>query len=311
MRQQSDEKHCVYRVVARLLAYLDLLTFGWLFFFFEKKGKVKKNERKEVQSRLFFIIFFFKQPHSERRRERRPHRTAPTPMVQTRRRSAASALEPAVAAAAAAADEDEGVAAAATRVPATKHKRTVAAVGGDDGGDDDVGKKINGARLVTHLGFTLDERWIDSDTVEYTVHRTRRDALMSSSTAPLLLSLVSVALVAMAVTMAAGDDDDANIIVTAADASSSSPDGVVEESEGTLRSSSPSSWRWVSAEASLLAAAAIAAWLALRAVASCVVSESLLVMRHLGIQLCTRRLYDGGVSLLVCSLTARLTCVLL
>jgi hypothetical protein len=54
--------------------------------------------------------------------------------------------------------------------------------------------------------------------------------------------------------------------------------------------------RWGAVEVSLLAAATLAATSAVHAAGRCVVAETLLVMRHVGVQLSTRRLLEdlGG-----------------
>ena len=92
----------------------------------------------------------------------------------------------------------------AVRTP--KKKATKIAVGGDNNNADAKEKNnTNSVERVTHRGLTLVERWIDPDTVEYTVQRSKRDALLASAMVPAMLMLIAIVLVVVATAMASDD----------------------------------------------------------------------------------------------------------
>jgi hypothetical protein len=97
-------------------------------------------------------------------------------------------------------------ASAAEAIPATRHADTSARANQDKeaGGCDD---HTSSRSTTHHLGFTLSKRWLDADTVEYEVRRSRCDALTSSAGLPLLWAFASVALIAAAVAKAAAPAD--------------------------------------------------------------------------------------------------------
>ena len=108
--------------------------------------------------------------------------------------------------------------------------------------------------VVLHGGLTLRERWIDADTVEYAVRRSLRDAFARSSA----IAWFALALALFGASLATGE--------------------LSGDAIGARVPHPP-----------LLAAGFLTAILAARAAASCVVSESILVMRRVGVRLTTRR----------------------
>ena len=107
---------------------------------------------------------------------------------------------------------------------------------------------------MLHGGLTLRERWIDADTVEYAVRRSLRDAFARSSA----IAWFALALALFGASLATGE--------------------LSGDAIGARVPHPP-----------LLAAGFLTAILAARAAASCVVSESILVMRRVGVWLTTRR----------------------
>ena len=112
----------------------------------------------------------------------------------------------------------------------------------------------NNDAVVLHGGLTLRERWIDADTVEYAVRRSLRDAFARSSA----IAWFALALALFGASLATGE--------------------LSGDAIGARVPHPP-----------LLAAGFLTAILAARAAASCVVSESILVMRRVGVRLTTRR----------------------
>ena len=98
-------------------------------------------------------------------------------------------------------------------------------------------------------GVTLRERWLDADTVEYSVRRPRRDALARSSAGAWLLLAAS--------------------LLSAGSLTGTADDGVGDPPPARLAH----------------LGALVALFLAARACASSVVEESALVMRHVGVRL--------------------------
>lgn len=138
--------------------------------------------------------------------------------------------------------------------------------------------------LMRHRGRTLVERRYDADTVEYAVCRSRRDAMLASWVPLLVRALVAAMLVAAAA---------ARVCEKGTPPEEVDGDGVDGEA---MRHARCLTSRWDAVAGYLLAAAGIAVMSAARVAASCVTSETLLVMRHVGVQLSTRRVLGGAAS---------------
>ena len=116
--------------------------------------------------------------------------------------------------------------------------------------------------LLTHRGVSLEERRFDDETTEYTVRRGTRDAIARSAF-PAWCALAACFAVAHA-------------LAAVADGTSSGGTAPSPENAGSGFRSPPLAFA---------AAASFAACLAVRALAGAVVSESALLMRHVGVRL--------------------------
>jgi len=116
--------------------------------------------------------------------------------------------------------------------------------------------------LLTHRGVSLEERRFDDETTEYTVRRGTRDAIARSAF-PAWCALAACFAVAHA-------------LAAVADGTSSGGTAPSPENAGSGFRSPPLAFA---------AAASLAACLAVRALAGAVVSESALLMRHVGVRL--------------------------
>jgi phosphatidylinositol glycan class A protein len=116
--------------------------------------------------------------------------------------------------------------------------------------------------LLTHRGVSLEERRFDDETTEYTVRRGTRDAIACSAF-PAWCALAACFAVAHA-------------LAAVADGTSSGGTAPSPENAGSGFRSPPLAFA---------AAASFAACLAVRALAGAVVSESALLMRHVGVRL--------------------------
>jgi phosphatidylinositol glycan class A protein len=116
--------------------------------------------------------------------------------------------------------------------------------------------------LLTHRGVSLEERRVDDETTEYTVRRGTRDAIARSAF-PAWCALAACFAVAHA-------------LAAVADGTSSGGTAPSPENAGSGFRSPPLAFA---------AAASFAACLAVRALAGAVVSESALLMRHVGVRL--------------------------
>ena len=116
--------------------------------------------------------------------------------------------------------------------------------------------------LLTHRGVSLEERRFDDETTEYTVRRGTRDAIARSAF-PAWCALAACFAVAHA-------------LAAVADGTSSGGTAPSLENAGSGFRSPPLAFA---------AAASFAACLAVRALAGAVVSESALLMRHVGVRL--------------------------
>ena len=116
--------------------------------------------------------------------------------------------------------------------------------------------------LLTHRGVSLEERRFDDETTEYTVRRGTRDAIARSAF-PAWCALAACFAVAHA-------------LAAVADGTSLGGTAPSPENAGSGFRSPPLAFA---------AAASFAACLAVRALAGAVVSESALLMRHVGVRL--------------------------